>query len=175
MLHSLRPYGLWPTRFLCLWNYPDRNTGVGCHTFLQRIFLTQGSNLHLPWPLNCRQILYHWATGNALLLTHNITFISGTSQVASVVNNPPANAGDMNHGFDPWVRKIPWRRKWQPTLVFVSGEFHRQRSLAGYIHGIAESDTTEWLTHTHMLYSFQVYNIMTWYLYISKNDHNKSS
>ena len=34
--------------------------------------------------------------------------------------------------FDPWVRKIPWRRKWQPTPVFVPGEFHRQRSLAGY-------------------------------------------
>ena len=36
------------------------------------------------------------------------------------------------HGFDPWVRKIPWRRKWQPTPVFLSGEFHGQRSLVGY-------------------------------------------
>ena len=32
-------------------------------------------------------------------------------------------------GFDPWVRKIPWRRKWQPTPVFLPGEFHEQRSL----------------------------------------------
>ena len=35
-------------------------------------------------------------------------------------------------GFDPWVRKIPWRRKWQPTPVFLPGEFHGQRSLVGY-------------------------------------------
>ena len=36
------------------------------------------------------------------------------------------------HGFDPWVRKIPWRRKWQPTPVFLPGEFHGQRGLEGY-------------------------------------------
>ena len=36
------------------------------------------------------------------------------------------------HSFDPWVRKIPWRA-WQPTPVFLSGEFHEQRSLAGSI------------------------------------------
>ena len=35
-------------------------------------------------------------------------------------------------GFNSWVRKIPWRRKWQPTLVFLLGESHGQRSLAGY-------------------------------------------
>jgi len=36
------------------------------------------------------------------------------------------------HGFDPWVRKIPWRRKWQPTSVFLPGKSHGQRSLVGY-------------------------------------------
>ena len=35
-------------------------------------------------------------------------------------------------GFNPWVRKIPWRRKWQPTLVFLPGNFLGQRSSAGY-------------------------------------------
>ena len=34
--------------------------------------------------------------------------------------------------FDPWVGNIPWRRKWQPTPVFLPGESHGQRSLAGY-------------------------------------------
>ena len=34
--------------------------------------------------------------------------------------------------FDPWVRKIPWRRKQQPTRVFLPGKFHGQRSLVGY-------------------------------------------
>ena len=36
------------------------------------------------------------------------------------------------HGFDPWVRKIPWRRKWQLTPVFLPRKSHEQRSLAGY-------------------------------------------
>ena len=54
-------------------------------------------------------------------------------------------------GFDPWVRKIPWRRKWQPVLVFLPGESHGQRNLVDYSPwGRKESGTTEWLTHTHM-------------------------
>ena len=36
------------------------------------------------------------------------------------------------HRFDPWVRKIPWRRKWRPTPVFLPGKSHGQRSLVGY-------------------------------------------
>ena len=39
----------------------------------------------------------------------------------SVVKNLPAIAGD---GFDPWVRKIAWSRKWQPTAAFLRGKFH---------------------------------------------------
>ena len=47
-------------------------------------------------------------------------------------------------GFDPWVRKIPWGRKWQPTLVFLPGKSHRQKSLVGYSPwGPEESDTTD--------------------------------
>ena len=34
--------------------------------------------------------------------------------------------------FDPWVRKTPWRRKWQPTAVFLPGKSNGQRSLEGY-------------------------------------------
>ena len=50
------------------------------------------------------------------------------------------------HGFYPWVRKIPWRREWQPTPVFLPGEFHVQRSLVGYSsQSQKESDTTEWI------------------------------
>ena len=49
-------------------------------------------------------------------------------------------------GFHPWVRKIPWRREWQPTPVFLLGESHGQRSLVGYSPWVAESDTVEWIT-----------------------------
>ena len=50
-----------------------------------------------------------------------------------MVKNPPAYAGDIrDSASNPWVGKIPWRRKWQPTPVFLPGESHGQRSLAGY-------------------------------------------
>ena len=53
--------------------------------------------------------------------------------VALVVENPPANAGDIKRReFNPWVGKIPWRRAWQPTPVFLPGESQEQRSLVGY-------------------------------------------
>ena len=56
------------------------------------------------------------------------------SQVALVVKNPPVNAGDIRTlgQEDPWVRKISWRRAWQPTAVFLPGESQGHRSLAGY-------------------------------------------
>ena len=55
--------------------------------------------------------------------------------------------------FSPWVRKIPWRRKWQPSAVFLPGESHGQRILAGYRPwDQKESNTTEWLTLPHSRY-----------------------
>ena len=52
---SLRPYGLEPTRLLCRWDFPGKNTGVSCPSHLQRIFPNQGQN---PGLLHCGQILY---------------------------------------------------------------------------------------------------------------------
>ena len=43
--------------------------------------------------------------------------------------------------FNPWIRKIPWRGKWQPRPVFLPGKFHGQMSLAGTVHGVAKSQT----------------------------------
>ena len=52
-------------------------------------------------------------------------------------------------GFSPQVRKVPWSRDWLHTPVFLPGEFHGQRSMAGYSPwGHKESDTTEWLRST---------------------------
>ena len=49
-----------------------------------------------------------------------------------------------SHGFDPWVRKIPWRRKWQPIPIFSPGKSHGQRSLVDYSPwSHKESDKTE--------------------------------
>ena len=54
----------------------------------------------------------------------------------SVMKNQLSMQGCRSHGFEPWVRKIPWRRKWQPTPVFLLGESHGQRSLVGTVHGV---------------------------------------
>ena len=62
-------------------------------------------------------------------------------------------------GFDPWVRKIPWRRKWQPSSVLLPGKSHGQKNLVGYnpwCH--KESDTSEWL---HFL-SFFLWKCHIW-------------
>ena len=60
-----------------------------------------------------------------------------------MVKNPPTNAGGIGR-FDPRVGKIPWRRSWQPTPVFLLGEYPGQRSLSGYSpQGLKESDTTK--------------------------------
>ena len=62
---SLRPHGLQPTRLLRPWDFPGKNTGVGCHCLLQEIFPTQGLN---PSLLLCRQMLYHLShQGNTIL------------------------------------------------------------------------------------------------------------
>ena len=67
-----------------------------------------------------------------------------------IQTSPKESAYNAGARFDPWVRKISWRRKWQSTPVFLPGEFHGQRSLVGYSPwGHKESDTTKWLTHTH--------------------------
>ena len=78
----------------------------------------------------------------------------GASQVVLVVKNPAANAGDVRDtGSVPGSGKIPWRRAWKPIPVFLPGESHGQRSLAGYSPwGHEEFDTTERLsTYTCIL------------------------
>ena len=69
--HSLQHHGLQSTRLLPLWDFPGKNTGMGCHFLLQGILLTQGSN---PYLLLGEWILYHCATREA----HS----SGESEVA---------------------------------------------------------------------------------------------
>ena len=60
-------FGLLSDRLFCPWDFPGKNTGVGCYFLLQGIFLTQGLNFHLLCLLLCRWIFFTcWATGAAL-------------------------------------------------------------------------------------------------------------
>ena len=87
--------------------------------------------------------LFVWKKGNYWVLLR-----SWASQVAQVVKNPAANAEDTGRRcrLYPWFRKIPWRKKWQTTPVFLPGKSHGQRSLVGYSPwGCKRSDKIKWL------------------------------
>ena len=62
----------------------------------------------------------------------------------------------QRHGFNPQVGKIPWRRAWQPSPVFLPGESQAQRKLAGYsAQSCKESDTTEATYTQHIAYNIK--------------------
>ena len=109
-----------------------------------------------PWPKGSRNLLYFTTSqhflapwihlvsspeGHCLHLTQYVKafqLLKPNCQIfsscwgmpcGSIVKNSPAT---RRLRFDPWVRKIPWKRKWQSTLVFLPGKSHRQTSLAGY-------------------------------------------
>ena len=75
--NSLWPHGLKYARLLCPWDFPGKNTGVGCHFLLQGIFPTQGSN---PGLLHCRQTLYP--------LSHQGSSVFGAPQIKSFTVSP---------------------------------------------------------------------------------------
>ena len=71
------------------------------------------------------------------------------SQEVVMVKSLLVNVGYAERpAYNPWVRKIPWRRKWQTTLIFLPGESHEQRSLVGY-SPCKETDTTEVTEYAH--------------------------
>ena len=136
---------------------PGKNAGVGSHSLLQGIFPTQGLKADL---LHCRQILYclsyrgsptaiHiyllWNTSSFLDLTE----IYKLCLMAQMVKNLPTVQKTL---FDPCERKIPWRREWQSTPVFLHGGSHGERSLLGYSPWVAQLDFTFRLTL--LLYTF---------------------
>ena len=89
----------------------------------------------LQWQLRSHEMLYRWHSNGIF-----------SPVVAQTVKRLPAM---RETGFNPWVRKIPWRRKWQPTPVLLPEKFHEWRSLVGYSpRGRKELDTTEGL-HFH--------------------------
>ena len=66
------------------------------------------------------------------LVTH--IQVSGGFPDSSGSKESAYNAGKP--GFNPWVRKIPWRREWQPTPIFLPGEFHGRGIWRATVHGL---------------------------------------
>ena len=99
------------------------------------------------WGCSRRWTLLLWPSLNLIVSPNTITgFPNGSSSKDSACQR----RRPKRLGFDPWVKKIPWRRERQPTPVFLPGESHGQRSLLCYSPwGHKELDKTEWLnTHT---------------------------
>ena len=96
------------------------------------------------YTLKGQLLVYELYSNKAVIKKHyweksEILYISGSIQ--HVRDFPVSTSGKESicqcrwrkrHGFDPWVVKIPQRRAWQPTLVFLLGDSHGQRSLVGY-------------------------------------------
>ena len=107
----------------------------------------------LPWAhsssletmlFNCEQLWLLWLLPLGRSDLHSTFYPNGCFPSSSDDKESPCNAG-----IQVWflVRKVPWKRKWHPTPVFLPGKFHEQRSLAGYSPwGPKESDMIELLT-----------------------------
>ena len=103
-------------------------------------------NWYRSWPqrrsVTCPPVLQTACGRTRMKSCHSIASLAIPTASLKRIILPPPNP--RRPRFDPRVRKIPWRREWQPTLVFWPGEFHGQRSLAGYSpRDGKESDTTE--------------------------------
>ena len=91
-----------------------------------------------------------WSTYLEIQINVQLAFLSWGFPGSS--ESPCQWRSHRRHGFYPWVGKIPWRRAWQPTPVFLPGESHGQKSLAGYSpRGCKEVDTKEATQHAGIL------------------------
>ena len=159
MSDSVRPHRQQPTRLLCPWDSPGKNSGVGlpfpspmhkserevaqsCPTLCDPMGCSPpGSSVHGSFQT---RVLEGGASAFSFLLRGLIN-ISHTLIYLMVfytyLANPQVHSGKESAchcrrhercGFNPCVEKIPWRRKWQPSPVFLPGESHGQRTLVGY-------------------------------------------
>ena len=94
---------------------------------------------------------------SAVSLFRKRILLEGYPEKSHVLNSTPSwltwqriHLQCWRHGFNPWIRDIPLRWEWQPTPVFLPGEFHQQRSPVGYSPwGRKELDMIKPLTYTH--------------------------
>ena len=130
-----RPHGLRPTRLLCLWDFPGKNTGVGCHCLLR--YKPKGPYKHSSFNKYSKK-----GKTKKLDLVFCVPFLAlviiwyvgqGDFPGGSVVKNPPANARNARDtGWIPGLGRSPRRGNGQLTQVLWSGQSHGQRSLVGY-------------------------------------------
>ena len=139
------------------WRWEEKGTTenetVGWHQWLdgQEFEQTLGNGDGQGSLASCRASMGSQRVRHDLVTEQNWYSVWGFTD-GSVGKEPPCNARDTGwRGFDPWVGKIPWKKAWQPTPVFLSGESHGQRSREGlYSPQVRkELDTTKATEHAH--------------------------
>ena len=151
-LTLLSPHELYPNRLLCPWDFPGRNTGMGCRFLLQGNFSTQGSNPGLLY----LEYIYSGISGGSEELqsigSQSQIWLRRLSMHACSGKEFTCNEGDA--GSVPGLGKIPWRRKCQSSTIFFLGKSHGQRSLGGYKSmGLQDLDKNQQLNHHRHIYS----------------------
>ena len=126
--NSLQPYGQQTTRLLCPWGSPDRSARVGSHSFLQRLFPTQGSNpglLPAPGLLHCRWILY--------CLNHQGRLHQDHERQSEMESHSVVSDSLQSHGlYSP--RNSPGQNTGVGSLSLLQGIFPTRRSNSGLLH-----------------------------------------
>ena len=106
---------------------------VDHHYFLPSIILyiyyPIGKHLFLYWFF---PIIKHWGIFWYMSICTHLHCFLKVPRWFSGKESACQRRGHRRHGFNIWVGKIPWRRKWQPTPVFLLGKSHGQKSLMGY-------------------------------------------
>ena len=111
------------------------------------------------WPrvklglLHCKRNLYHLSQQEARLSLEVPLYLNNISfwGFPGGASGKESACQSRRHRFNPWVRKIPWKRKWQPTPVFLLGESHGQRRLAGYSWWESQRAGHHWATEQRNL------------------------
>ena len=150
MSDSVRPHRWQPTRLPCPWDFPGKNTGVGCHFICSIVGETDLKTQENFYPIsdgryfqNCLTLLGCKTKRSSIALYCYLVniphFFLGIHSFADLITGgisgkePACQFRILKRcWFDPWVGKIPWRRAWQLTPVFLPGESCGQRSLVGY-------------------------------------------
>jgi len=143
------PRGLQTTRLLCAWDFPGKSTGVGCHCLLRlkSLILCDSVSFFSPscilkFSCQMHKIEESYVCFSTFSLRSSVVW--GFPRWLSGKESTCQCRRHKNCRFKPWVGKIPWRRAWQPTPVFLPGEPHGQRRLVGCSpQGRKELDMTE--------------------------------